>query len=247
VEWRRTIALVFLAVLLPIAGYMAGQPNDQAEDEQTNSANDVGIRNGLDCRLQSENPQAKLRDRTTWLHAAVKRPEWWLVLIGFGGVWAAIRTLNAIAEQAKIMKQQYESSSRETVLLNRAYLTVGPWMEGPCSGIRFRIYNPSKTAARVEQIEFTIGAVSETKSCGFMLTPGESEWVEIQTGALPQRNVGQPTPVFTVRGRISYRDIFKRIRHRSCATVCHWELSGMTFSPSEIPGSNDEEEWDKQD
>ncbi|MGA8100535.1 MAG: hypothetical protein WB869_00180 [Candidatus Acidiferrales bacterium] len=95
---------------------------------------------------------------------------------------AASENVAAVREQVKLLDSQIGAAKKETILLNRAYLTVNEWVQdssGKRMVLKFRIYNPSKTAARIEEIEFVVDGVSSRTSCGRMLTPREGYWVPI--------------------------------------------------------------------
>jgi hypothetical protein len=114
-----------------------------------------------------------------------------ILTLGFIG-WQAFATgrsakagsenVAAVREQVKLLDRQIAAAKKETILLNRAYLTVNEWVQdssGTRTVLKFRIYNPSKTAARIEEIEFVVDGVTSRISCGRMLTPREGYWVPI--------------------------------------------------------------------
>ena len=209
---------------------------------KTPGLNAHGETQGPDTKQQSvkvmEFPTLSIRrdriDWGLWVFNAL------LVVVGASQAWFLWRTLQAI-------KRQANSAAKEVVLLNRAYLTVDNWMEhGAEEGIQFRIYNPSKTAARIEEIEYTIERRITTQRHGFMLTPKESQWIGIGHNELPEINVMGQAQGFHVRGRITYRDIFKKERHRTFARLCTRGLQGISFAVPENVGWNDEEEWNEE-
>jgi hypothetical protein len=177
-----------------------------------------------------------------------------LVWVGALQGLVLLLTVGAIYYQARIMKRQAQDAAIDTRRLNRAYLTVDVWMPEPGplggTGVMFRIYNPSRTAARIEAIayetdcfksEFSIGAPG-----GRMLTPREGHWHSIMPAELfgPE---GEVAPVFKIRGKITYTDIFRRKRHRTFAKICVMNGNTATFSDVDGAGWNTEEEWDKDD
>lgn len=179
------------------------------------------------------------------LFSSANLPTWFLVFVGFGGVWAAIRTLRAIESQSV-------NSRKEVVLLNRAYLTVGNWTFGCLDenkiAASFRIYNPSHTAARIETIEFKCGETTSKSTCGRLLTPREGYFVPL----VVEEIVPIQVKTYLISGRITYTDIFRRERHRRFAQYCTYSHPAgqgamASFSDAEGVGWNDEEEWDKQD
>jgi hypothetical protein len=84
--------------------------------------------------------------------------DWMLVIVGLIGGVVAYQTLSALKKQA-------QQAAKETILLNRAYLQIDSWMpstaffteangsQGADCTVEFRIFNYSKTAARIEEIE----------------------------------------------------------------------------------------------
>jgi hypothetical protein len=196
--------------------------NQQASDQQAIAA--ACEPNGYFCRL----------------FGPTNLPTVLLVFIGIGGVWAALQTLWAIQEQA-------ESTSKDVIRLNRAYLAIGPWMADiPLPRIinaKFRIYNPSRTAARIEKVECDFLGKCEW-NCGRMLTPRESCWFDIPARSLEDGGV-EVGEIQTISGRITYTDIFHRERHRKFGVVCRLLANRAIFSDDWT--ANDEEEWDKDD
>jgi hypothetical protein len=193
-------------------------------------------------------------------------PEWWLVGVGVftllaiyyqsrktaEAAIAAADSVTEIKRQADIMERQAQDADIDIRRLNRAYLTVDTWMPSDAPpgaiGAKFRIYNPSRTAARIESIQIESEEVSITLSYGSpggrMLTPREGYWFDFNIGDI--LGVDMAT-VFTIRGRITYTDIFRRTRYRRFAKMCI--LGGMTpqFADAEGAGWNDEENWDQND
>lgn len=167
-----------------------------------------------------------------------------LVLVGAFQALFLWGTLRVINRQAK-------ATAKEVVLLNRAYLTIDNWMEQENEqGIKFRIYNPSKTAARVEEINYTIQDKIFTEQYGLMLTPGESQWIGIPNEEIPEARVEDHRMIsvaFIIRGRITYRDIFKKIRHRTFTRMCTRDLMRINFSIPNDVGANDEKEWNEEE
>jgi len=184
---------------------------------------------------------------------------------GLLGIRLAYKTLKTIEKQTKaaeeaakaaqdsvdIMKLQAQSAALDARRLNRAYLTVDSWIaknlpaypQNPWRvAIQFSIYNPSRTAARIERLDYKVGTQSESLSHGIMLTPQERYEVHV-----PSMEVGKQDAVFTIRGEITYRDIFRRERHRTFSHSLKWTSNGFTFYQAEAPGMNDEQEWDKDD
>ncbi len=191
-------------------------------------------------------------------------PEWWLFIIALPTlffIWyeaaataraakATERSADASRDSVAIARLQTETSALDMRRLNRAYLTVGNWTVTPLpieSGkgriaIEFAIYNPSRTAARLEGIEYQVGTEHFSDFPHFMLTPGERYYIRI-----PTREVTETDCVFTMRGRITYRDIFRKERHRTFSQGLKVAPSNMTFYQTNAIGANDEEEWDKDD
>jgi hypothetical protein len=173
--------------------------------------------------------------------------DWFLVLVGGIGGVVAYQTLNTLKEQTK-------QAAEDAVLLNRAYLTVDFFMpkvefegyvisgvhEPPCRvSVKFRVYNPSRTAARIETIEWQSRQQTGAVTVGRMLTPGEAHWFEI-----PQLDstVGA---VRRLQGTVTYRDIFRKIRHRSFARIIICDAEKPTTEDAEGIGLNDELEWNQ--
>jgi hypothetical protein len=118
--------------------------------------------------------------------------------------------------------------------------------------VSFDISNPSRTAARLERIEFTIGSNITTREIKTMVAPNERYPVIETTSSIevpPVDGYGTAAKFsFDVSGRITYTDIFRKTRHRRFArsVVCptpHVVDLGMP----DVPGANDEEDWEHQD
>ena len=153
-------------------------------------------------------------------------------------VFVSTKMLRAIRKQATIAQQGL-------ILLNRAYLTVDPWKcEDDGHGkitIQFAVYNPSRTAARVERVDFKIRSTITSQTCGTMLTPDERCWFTLG----PEKF--QIPDALLVTGRITYTDISHKERHRRFAKDCVIGAQGAAFRDPEASGLNDEEEWDRKD
>jgi hypothetical protein len=106
---------------------------------------------------------------------------------------------------------------------------------------KFRVYNPSRTAARIEFVEVNF-LFPEMISIQRMLTPQEGHWIEI-----PVRLISAPAAEITViKGRVTYTDIFRKTRHRKFAKTCIYTNMQISFvDPQMDEGLNDEEEWNK--
>jgi hypothetical protein len=169
--------------------------------------------------------------------------DWSLVIVGLIGGIVAYLTLSAL-------KQQTEQAAKDTVSLNRAYLVIDSWIpsvgyfsetdgsQGANCTVRFRIHNPSRTAARVEEIELKFKGTTETRAIGRMLVAGETTWqnISVQTKA---------HDVFRVDGVVTYRDIFKKLRHRTFAQLID---AGPEPRTEDVEGvaANDELEWNQE-
>jgi len=141
--------------------------------------------------------------------------DWSLVIVGLIGGVVAYQTLSAL-------KQQTGQAAKDTILLNRAYLVIDTWMpsvgyfserdgsQGANCTVKFRIRNPSRTAARIEQIELKYKGAAETRAVGRMLVADETTW----QGIFVKTKVHD---VFRVDGVVTYRDIFRQLRHRTFA------------------------------
>jgi hypothetical protein len=191
---------------------------------------------------------------------------WILAIVGIGAVIAAFCTLGIIERQTKatedaakaaqdstdIMRLQAQSAALDIRRLNRAYLTVDSWTAKNIPAyagnpwrvaISFSIYNPSRTAARIERLDYKVGTQAESLSHGIMLTPQERYEVHV-----PSLEVSKGDAVFTIRGEIMYRDIFRKERHRTFSqSLKCTDSMGFTFYQAEAIGMNDEQEWDKDD
>jgi len=159
--------------------------------------------------------------------------------------------LRASAEAAKdsadAAKASADIAEKSLILLNRSYLAVTDWsIPAPIHGqnetleIRFSVFNPSSTAARIEAIEISKPRES-TLPVGYMLTPGEKK-----PFAHVVENVKSEEKVL-LAGRIIYTDIFHKLRHRKFAQLCWCRPGYPVFAAPDIAGLNDEEEWDKND
>jgi hypothetical protein len=182
---------------------------------------------------------------TTW-YAALEPgtwADWALVLVGAVGSLAAVLTLNAL-------RKQTQRAAEETVLLHRAYLHVDSWMpsvaffkdldgsQGADCDIKFRIFNASKTAARVEEIKLKYKGTEGTQQIGRMLVVGECTWGRISV----RTKVGD---TFRVDGVVTYRDTFKKVRHRTFAQMIICTADGCRTEEAEGAGANDEREWNE--
>src|SRR5208337_3693958 len=90
--------IVSVACLVAVAGSMPGQPNQATNDKQKQASN---INYAV---LVSEHESATTNtgeadDNPPHWYTALKRSEWWLVVVGFLAVIVAWRTLNAINRQ----------------------------------------------------------------------------------------------------------------------------------------------------
>ncbi|MGB6482628.1 MAG: hypothetical protein WBE86_03990 [Candidatus Acidiferrales bacterium] len=201
------------------------------------------------------------------LFSSANLPTWLLVLVGMGGIGAALRTLKTIQEQTKhnqtaaeaardsadIMRLQAQSAALDVRRLNRAYLTVDSWTaknipasaEGPWRVvIRFSIYNPSRTAARIDRLDYKVGSETYSLPHGVMIMLTPQERHEVRIPAVPLTKTDN---VVSIRGEITYRDIFRKERHRTFSQSLLCGDSNVMFYRAEVPGMNEEEEWDKGD
>jgi hypothetical protein len=169
-----------------------------------------------------------------------------IVAVGIFQIIFLWRTVTATSDNVRAARSSTEVAKKGLFLLNRAYLTTCEWgykLDGKGNIlIKFAILNPSNTAARIETIEFTVRKVTTTHICGGMLTPQEMYWVSV-----PREKIEGKTDVIPISGRITYKDIFHKERHRKFAKNCSVALWGISFEEPEGVGLNDEEEWDKED
>jgi len=194
-----------------------------------------------------------------------KKPEW--IAVGLTAIYVGItayyavvshRTMKHILRQADIAKEAADAArvgadaatrgaslaEKSLKVLNRPYLAVDSWqvfgaaLPGKVE-IRYRIYNPSHTAARIETIEIKLGLGSAIPTdYRLMLTPNEGHEFTISA------TVGEGEKL-QIRGRITYTDMFHATRHRRFAKVCHCHGYGASSfaDPDESVNLNDEEEW----
>lgn len=169
-----------------------------------------------------------------------------IVAVGIFQIIFLWRTVRATSDSVRASRASTEVAKRGLFLLHRAYLTTCEWgykFDGKGNIlITFAILNPSNTAARIETIEFTVRKVTTTHICGSMLTPQEMYWVKI-----PREKIEGNADVIPISGRITYRDIFHKERHRKFAKNCTVAPYGTCFEEPEGVGLNDEEEWNKED
>ena len=182
-----------------------------------------------------------------------------LLLIALG-VWQLVllrRTVRETRKAADAATKSADVAERSLLHLNRAYLTTEAWKIEPdyharTVKISFDINNPSRTAARLERIEFTIGSNITTREIRTMVAPNERYALTETTSGIvvpPIDGSGAAAKFsFEVSGRIAYTDIFRKTRHRRFArsVVCpnpHVVDLGMP----DVPGANDEEDWEQKD
>jgi len=111
------------------------------------------------------------------------------------------------------------------------------------------VKNPSRTAAWIKNIEFTIRGTTTTQASKIMLTPDESFPVTLPT------EYARAEEVITINGSVTYTDIFRRKWRRKFVKLCvyrimtwvsfktggHGDRPEVTFSNPEGIGWNDEE------
>ena len=168
--------------------------------------------------------------------------DWTLVIVSLIGGVVAYRTLSAL-------KKQTQQAAKETILLNRAYLQIDSWMpstaffteangsQGADCTIKFRIFNYSKTAARIEEIELNYKGSTEKRPIGRILVANTGSWETLKV----RTKAGD---TFRLDGVITYRDVFRKLRHRSFAQMI---LVGPQPGTEDVEGvgANDELEWNQ--
>jgi hypothetical protein len=169
--------------------------------------------------------------------------DWALVFVGLVGGLVAYLTLNAL-------RRQTEQAAKDTVLLNRAYLQVDNWMislafftdtDGSQSAnceVKFRIFNYSKTAARIDEIELKCKGTTETRAVGRILVANEASWQKYSVKV-------KEDEVFRLDGKITYRDVFRKVRHRTFAQMIVCNEKDHRTEDVEGVGVNDELEWNE--
>jgi hypothetical protein len=159
----------------------------------------------------------------------------------------------AARDSADIMRLEAQSAAIDIRRLNRAYLTVDGWTaknipastEGPWRVvIRFSIYNPSRTAARIERLDYKVRGDTYSLPYGIMVMLTPQERHEVQVPMIPITKIDN---VVTIQGKITYRDIFRKERHRTFSQSLLCGDSDFVFYRAEMQGMNEEEEWDKDD
>jgi hypothetical protein len=245
-----SLAAIFTIAILPIHG----EEKAGKADSNQNRAKPRAPTPPTDFRIViNEQTTYDVRDRIekhsegylARLFSPENIPNDGLCVIGVVGTIIALSTIRAIKKQTK-------DAAKEVVRLNRAYLTVDEWMTGGEEGNtehvlwpRFRIRNPSMTAARVEKIEVTLGGQEPIiLNPGMMLTPKESHWFN---GPHITRRVDAGIVFNTISGRIEYRDIFNRLRHRKFSKRWAYSATTISFEDDETPNANDEEEWQEDE
>jgi hypothetical protein len=167
--------------------------------------------------------------------------DWLLVIVGALGGIVAYLTLDSL-------RKQTGQAAKETLLLNRAYLQVDGWMaqakfftdtdggQGIDCDIKFRVCNPSRTAARVEEISLKFNNTEDVSKIGRILVPGEGTWKQTTARTKPGK-------VFRLDGVVTYKDIFKKTRHRTFAQMLICTAETCRMEDAEGVGANDELEW----
>lgn len=129
------------------------------------------------------------------LFSAANIPTWLLVFIGIGGIWAALKTLDTIKQQADLTKEQLILAYRPKISV-RALRIVSPSGDAPPGGVRqvisswhsveFCIVNTGGTTAKIKEV-LCIGRVLDSlpgkrpwegkpgSKVGLSLAPGRSE------------------------------------------------------------------------
>jgi len=190
-------------------------------------------------------------------------PTWLAVLIGAVGVWAAIRTLKVVQQQADAATKAAHAA-RDTVRLNRPFLEL---TEGSVVGVgtrtdrpkrhlqdmqlQFTVRNYGQTAARIDFIErrVTVGDGDEkitTERPEAMVSPGAAWPLEIYLGPLTdtqEHALVEKHEMVLVQlyGLIIYRDQFGNDHRRRFG----WLVQLFGFAPAVFSqaGDNSEEGW----
>lgn len=196
-------------------------------------------------------------ERQDAMNQRIAKFTFWLVIVGAIQAVATMLAFAAAWSAAGAAKKSADVAERSLLHLNRAYLTTERWTVAPdyfggTVKISFEISNPSKTAARLERIELTIGSNTTTREIRTMIAPNERYPLTETTSGItvpPIDGYGAAQSFsFEVSGRIAYTDIFHKTRHRRFArsVVCP-HPHGVNLGMPDVPGANDEEDWNHKD
>lgn len=204
---------------------------------------------------------------TGWLGTS-SPTDWLLVIVGIGGVIAALRTLAHIETQAGAAKDAANAAERSAiaaeralVVSNRAYLDVTKWellkvlpsdTQPEYFMIRMEICTASPTPARIEALTltsqesrsqpFSQAVVSESAPLGNNITLGPLTAEQRQRFNSPGGNVS-----VTIAGSVRYTDVFNKTRCRRFARIFTYygpsNLVNHRWGYPEDPTLNAEEGW----
>ena len=87
--------------------------------------------NGNAAEQEAINAACEPSDYFCRLFSSANFPTWLLVLIGIGGIWAAVSTLRAIESQARTMNQEFVASHRPRLRVRRLTIKSGTQINKP--------------------------------------------------------------------------------------------------------------------
>jgi hypothetical protein len=258
---RRTTAVSILIILLGLAGLMSSQPNKRAKTKEGPPRNelDTGSFAGNQKHESANASEESCSDPPYW-YAALKRPEWWLVLAAFAtcGViaWQAIETRRAVRVANRNIellvskeRARIRIDSVEFRLVGSEVRRQGP--PRPSDGIGFKAFCYGASDASILEsyyqlwfddptatqplayIPFSLPKVIRPSDSGI----GRSEPIDWLTENMTVEAAKGTSRirnfVVTFKVFIKYRDVFQRKTYWQMESMYTWNftlLSGENFA-----------------
>ena len=153
-----------------------GQPIPEAQNgtqqhqQIANQAPAPSIGSVAQPTTQIKEPNTKNRTQNVWREAfgPATWPNWALVIVGIGGIYAAIKTLKTIEAQARLQKTAM-----------RQWIVTGNWTQGPryMNGIlaeidlQIPIVNETNYPLRLESVVAELNGIEQIKTVRSQLAP----------------------------------------------------------------------------
>lgn len=174
-ELRTNLALLLFAAILFFAGFVAGSPNYNCQEEYDSSAIGTSFTFSHKQKNQSEHYAEQSNCNSPKWYTALKRPDWLLVIVGAAGVVAALLTL------------------RHLINSERGWIVVSikeepePIQDGLAVLVLPTVRNYGKTVARI--VKFCIHQVSVSDPRGLPPHPQYFQGGEVETSIILPPNV----------------------------------------------------------
>jgi hypothetical protein len=182
------------------------------------------------------------------LFSAASLPTVLLVLVGIGGIWAALRTLNTIERQADITERQTKATEDSVNLqetLNQQWLDISGWrregdssreLNPPVFTIAADISNPTNAPLTVKSVTIRIiGDESMKYEVGNTLAPnGEPIKITYSYTVKPHELKAYETYALAlpIDGFVDYVDCFKKAQRQDFMRACF--LGPKSFRDSAV-------------